>query len=60
MKKSLSAVLVIAVSLFLSRELASKLEIKLSKVEIKTEDGSQPGDNGRVKNGGKLTPGKIS
>lgn len=60
MKKSLSAILVIAVSLFLTRDLASKLEIKLSKVEIKTEDGSQPGDNGRVINGGKKTAGNVS
>ena len=57
MKKSLSAILVVLISMLVSKNFFSKIEMKISKGSIKTEDGGHPGDNGRVRNGGMKSPG---
>ena len=51
MKKSLSAILVIVLSLLGAKAFAAKVDVKLSKVKMETQDGTDPGGNGTTKNG---------
>lgn len=51
MKKSLSAILVIFLSMIGMKAFASTLEIKSSKISMESQDSINPGGNGVVKNG---------
>lgn len=57
MKKSLSAVLVILLSLMGAHSLASTIEFNTMKIKIDSEDSTQPGGNRITPNGLKKSKG---
>lgn len=57
MKKTLSAILVLTLSILGASALASTVELKLMKVKIESEDGTQPGGNRVSPNGLKKSKG---
>ncbi len=51
MKKSLSALLVIVLSMIGAKAMAAKVDVNVNRVKMDTSDGTDPGWNGSTKNG---------
>ena len=51
MKKSLSALLVIVLSMIGAKAMAAKLDLNLNNIKMESQDGTDPGGNGTTKNG---------